>query len=146
MREPLSIFQRNPSHGLESLFWDFFLDHCHQFSRPSGNHLFHRFSLVLVWMVLDELPKRLSIKSAIYLVKSGFCIALWDDVSGQTTQTDNHEHRGARWEKLRPRSHLDPNISQTFVKAYRDAIEALEPNRRLLPSSWLQMKKRLMWS
>ena len=44
--------------------------------------------------------------------------------SSQTTQTDNHEHSGARWEKAEATVYLDPNISQTFVKAYRDAIEA----------------------
>ncbi len=54
----------------------------------------------------------------------GFASRFGMTPSSQTTQTDNHEHSGARWEKAEATVYLDPNISQTFVKAYRDAIEA----------------------
>ena len=44
--------------------------------------------------------------------------------NSQSNQTDNHEHNGARWDQPEATVYLDPNISQTFIKAYRDAIEA----------------------
>ena len=73
---------------------------------------------------LGELPKRLSIKLEICLVIRALYRALGWHLASQTTQTDNHEHSGARWEKAEATVYLDPNISQTFIKAYRDAIEA----------------------
>ena len=66
MRTIFRFFRRNPSHGLESL-WGF-SGPLRSVSHPCGDHLFHRFSLVLVWMGLGELPKRLSIKLEICLV------------------------------------------------------------------------------
>ena len=118
-----SVFQRNPSHGLESLL-GIFLDHCDQFSHPCGDHLFHRFSLVLVWMGLGELPKRLSIKLEIYLVIRALHRALGWRLAHRRRRRIIMSIVVLAGKKAEATVYLDPNISQTFIKAYRDAIEA----------------------
>ena len=102
-----------------SLFWGFFLDHCDQFSHPcgiiyftdspsSGMDGFGRAAQKVVYQVGNLFGDQ------------GFASRFGMTPSSQTTQTDNHEHSGARWEKAEATVYLDPNISQTFVKAYRD--------------------------
>lgn len=54
----------------------------------------------------------------------GFAARFGMAPNSQSNQTDNHEHNGARWDQPEATVYLDPNISQTFIKAYRDAIEA----------------------
>ncbi len=69
------FFQRNPSYSMESLLGGFFWTIAIQFSRSSGDHLFHN-SPSSGMDSLDELPK-VALSSRQFIWRSGVCIALW---------------------------------------------------------------------
>ena len=138
-------FSRNPSHGLESLL-GIFLDHCRSvFSSLWGSSI----SQILPSSGMDGVGR--AAQKVVYQVGNlfgdqGFVSRFGMAPSSQTTQTDNHEHSGARWEKAEATVYLDPNISQTFIKSLSGCHWRLGTKQVPLLSSWSQMKKRPMWS
>ncbi len=108
-REPFLIFQRNPSHGLES--WGFFWTIAISFV-PVGI-IYFTDSPSSVWMELGELPKRLFIKSAIYWDQPGDRCLGWRLAHRPRRRTIMSIAVAGK--KRKPRS-TDPNISQILCK------------------------------
>ena len=124
-----SVFQRESFAWLGVSFGDFSGPLRSVFSSLWGSSI-SQILLVLVWMGLGELPKRLSIKLEICLVIRALYRALGWHLAHRRRRRTIMKHSGARWEKAEATVYLDPNISQTF-KSLSGCHWGLEPNRCL---------------